>query len=161
MIVLAGLIHLSRKFILGFSLLLNLGHNLLDTIRYDGNVFWYILLEFGVFKLTDGVELMVGYPLIPWIAVIPLGYYFGAFYNTSFDSIRRKKLFTVIGILAIVTFFILRFTNLYGDPAHYKDYETTAKDLISFFNPSKYPPSLLYLLMALGTALLFLQMPKS
>lgn len=99
---------------------------------------------------------MVGNPLIPWIAVMSLSYYFGAFYDTSFDSIRRKKLFTVIGISTIVTFFILRFTNLYGDPAHYKDYETTAKDLISFFNPSKYPPSLLYLLMALGTALLFL-----
>ena len=112
---------LSRNFFLGFSLLLNLGHNLLDTVHYDGNVFWSILHEFGVFKLTDGVELMVGNPLIPWIAVMSLSYYFGAFYDTSFDSIRRKKLFTVIGISTIVTFFILRFTNLYGDPAHYKD----------------------------------------
>ncbi|WP_396171834.1 DUF1624 domain-containing protein [Flavobacterium sp.] len=156
MIVLAGLIHLPRKYILAFSLLLIVGHNLLDNVHYDGNVFWAILHEFAFFRLTDGVEFVVAYPIIPWIAVMALGYYFGAFYDTSFDSIRRKKLFNGIGILAIIAFVILRFSNLYGDPILFKDYETAAKDLISFFNPSKYPPSLLYLLMTLGTALLFL-----
>ena len=156
MIVLSGLIHLPRKFILGFSLLLILGHNLLDTIHYEGNVLWSIVHEFGIFQLTDGVELIVGYPLIPWIAVMALGYYFGAFYDTPFDNNRRKKLFNTIGIAAIAAFVILRFSNVYGDPVLYQDYETTTKDLISFFNPSKYPPSLLYLLMTLGTALLFL-----
>ena len=156
MIVLAGLIHLPRKFILAFSLLLILAHNLLDTVHYDGNVLWAILHEFKFFKLTDGVEFIVAYPIIPWIAVMSLGYYFGAFYDTNYDSIRRKKLFNLIGISAIVAFVILRFSNVYGDPVLYKDYETTTKDLISFFNPSKYPPSLLYLLMTLGTAFLFL-----
>ena len=156
MIVLAGLIHLSRKFILAFSLLLILAHNLLDTVHYDGNVLWAILHEFKFFKLTDGVEFIVAYPIIPWIAVMSLGYYYGAFYDTNYDSIRRKKLFNLIGISAIVAFVILRFSNVYGDPVLYKDYETTTKDLISFFNPSKYPPSLLYLLMTLGTAFLFL-----
>ncbi|WP_310379827.1 heparan-alpha-glucosaminide N-acetyltransferase domain-containing protein [Flavobacterium sp.] len=156
MIVLSGLIHLPRKFILGFSLLLILGHNLLDSVHYEGNLLWSIVHEFGIFQLTDRVELIVGYPLIPWIAVMALGYYFGNFYDSSYDSNKRKKLFNLIGISAIVAFIILRFTNVYGDPVLYKDYETTAKDLISFFNPSKYPPSLLYLLMTLGTALLFL-----
>lgn len=156
MIVLAALIHLPRKAILAFSLLLIFGHNLLDTIHFEGNVFWAILHEFAFFKLTDGVEFVVGYPIIPWIAVMALGYYFGSFYDKSFEVEKRKKLFNLIGILAIITFVILRVTKLYGDPVLFKDYETTAKDLISFFNPSKYPPSLLYLLMTLGTTLLFL-----
>ena len=156
MIVLAAVIHLPRKFILGFSLLLILGHNLFDTLHYEGNVFWSILHEFGIFQLTAGVEFIVAYPLIPWIAVMALGYYFGAFYDQSFGEEKRRKLFNTIGIIAISAFVILRFSNLYGDPVPYKDYETTAKDVISFFNPSKYPPSLLYLLMTLGTALLFL-----
>jgi uncharacterized membrane protein len=156
MIVLAAIIHLPRKFILLFSLLLILGHNFFDTVHYEGNVFWSILHEFGIFQLTDGVEFVVAYPLIPWIAVMALGYYFGAFYDSSFDSNKRKKLFNLIGILAILSFVILRFSNVYGDPRLYTDYDTTAKDLISFFNPSKYPPSLLYLLMTWGTALLFL-----
>ena len=156
MIFLAALVHLPRIFILGFSLLLILGHNLLDTVHYKGNVLWSILHEFGIFKLTDGVEFVVAYPLIPWIAVMALGYYFGSFYDKSYDDGKRKKLFNLIGISAIVAFIILRFSNVYGDPILYKDYDTTTKDMISFFNPSKYPPSLLYLLMTLGTALLFL-----
>ncbi|MEK8179836.1 heparan-alpha-glucosaminide N-acetyltransferase domain-containing protein [Flavobacterium buctense] len=156
MIVLAALIHLPRKAILAFSLLLIFGHNLLNTIHFEGNVFWAILHEFAFFKLTDSVEFVVGYPIIPWIAVMALGYYFGSFYDKSFEVVKRKKLFNLIGILAIITFIILRFTNLYGDPVLFKDYETITKDLISFFNPSKYPPSLLYLLMTLGTTLLIL-----
>ena len=74
----------------------------------------------------------------------------------SYTYEKRTKLFNLIGISAIFAFVILRFTNFYGDPVLYKDYETTAKDLISFFNPSKYPPSLLYLLMTLGATLVFL-----
>ncbi len=156
MIALAGLIHLPLKYILAFSLLLIFGHNLLDTIHIKDNVLWAILHEYAFFKLNNGFDFEVGYPIIPWIAVMALGYYFGSFYDTTYDSIRRKKLFNVIGISAIFAFVILRFSNLYGDPIFYKDYETTAKDLISFFNPSKYPPSLLYLLMTLGVAFLFL-----
>lgn len=156
MIVLAALVHLPRNFILLFSLLPILGHNLLDTVHYNGNVLWAILHEYAIFKLSDGVKFAVAYPIIPWISVMSLGYYFGDFYDKSYDDEKRKKLFNIIGISAIAVFVILRFSNLYGDPIPYKDYETTAKDLISFFNPSKYPPSLLFLLMTLGTAILFL-----
>lgn len=156
MIVLSALVHLPRKFILAFSLLLILGHNLLDTVHYKGNVLWAILHEFAFFKLSDGVEFVVGYPIIPWIAVMALGYYFGAFYDTAYDSSKRKKLFTLIGVSALVAFIILRFTNIYGDGKLYQDYGTLSKDLISFLNPSKYPPSLDYLLMTLGAAFLFL-----
>ena len=111
----AGLIHFPRKFILIFSLILIIGHNLLDTIHYKGNVLWSILHEFQFFKLTDEVEFLVGYPIIPWIAVMSLGYYFGAFYDAQFDSIRRKKLFNLIGISTIVAFVILRLSNVYGE----------------------------------------------
>ncbi len=156
MIFLAALVHLPRKFILLFSILLIMGHNLLDTIHYNGNVFWAILHEFAFFKITNDVEFVVGYPIIPWIAVMALGYYFGAFYDKSYDSLKRKKLFNLIGISAIVAFVILRFSNLYGDPILYKDYGVLSKNFISFLNPSKYPPSLNYLLMTLGTAILFL-----
>ena len=156
MIVLAALVHLPRKIILLFSLLLILGHNLLDAVHFNGNLFWAILHEFAFFKITNAVEFVVGYPIIPWIAVMSLGYYFGAFYDKSFDAEKRKKLFNIIGISALIAFVILRYSNLYGDSIHYKDYGTLSKNLISFFNPSKYPPSLDYLLMTLGTALIFL-----
>ncbi len=156
MIVLAALIHLPRRFILVFSLLLIFGHNLLDNIHFEGNMFWSILHEPTFFKISDSVMFLVGYPIIPWIAVMALGYYFGTFYDKSYDSIKRKKLFNLIGISAIILFIIMRFINHYGDPILWKDYETATKDLIVFLNPSKYPPSLLYLLMTLGAAFLFL-----
>jgi uncharacterized membrane protein len=156
MIFLAALVHLPRKIVLLFSLVLILGHNLLDTVHYNGNVFWAIMHEYAFLKLNNGFDFEVGYPLIPWIAVIALGYYFGAFYDSSFDSFQRKKLFNIIGISAIFAFVILRFSNVYGDQIPYKDYGILSKDLISFFNPSKYPPSLDYLLMTLGAAFLFL-----
>jgi uncharacterized membrane protein len=156
MIFLAALVHLPRKIVLLFSLILILGHNLLDKVHFNGNVFWAILHEYAFLKLNNGFDFEVGFPLIPWIAVMALGYYFGAFYDTSFDSFQRKKLFNIIGISAIFAFVILRFSNVYGDPILYKDYGILSKNLISFFNPSKYPPSLDYLLMTLGAAFLFL-----
>jgi len=156
MIVLAALIHLPRQLILLFSLLFIFGHNLLDNIHFDKNVLWALLHEFSVFKLTEGVEFAVLYPVIPWIAVMALGYYFGSFYDNSFDSVKRKRAFNLIGISALILFIIIRFINNYGDPTPWKDDNTTTKDLISFLNPSKYPPSLLFLLMTLGATFLFL-----
>ncbi|MES2796483.1 MAG: heparan-alpha-glucosaminide N-acetyltransferase domain-containing protein [Bacteroidota bacterium] len=156
MIVLAALVHLPRKFILAFSLLLIFGHNLLDTIHFEGNFLWAILHEYAFFKLTNGFDFEVGYPIIPWIAVMAMGYSFGVFYDKSFGGEKRKNLFNTIGISAIGAFAIFRFSNAYGDPILYKNYGTLSKDLISFFNPSKYPPSLDYLLMTLGAAFLFL-----
>ena len=156
MIVLAGLIHLPRKLILFFSCLLIFGHNLLDNIHYTGNFFWAVLHEFSIFNFPGDVHFFVGYPIIPWVAVMALGYYFGWFYSKPFDSIKRKKLFNIIGFTSILLFIILRWTNLYGNPLNWIHYDTFSKSLISFLNPDKYPPSLLYLLMTLGGILLFL-----
>jgi len=156
MLVLALVSLLPRVYILIFSLLLIAGHNLLDNIHFPGNVLWSILHEFMFLHLGDHVQVLIGYPIVPWIAVMALGYYFGAFYDQSFDAGKRRKLFNGIGIAALALFFVLRFTNLYGDPHPFTRYDSITKDIISFFNPNKYPPSLLYLLMTLGTSLLFL-----
>ena len=156
MIVLAGLIHLDSKFILAFSLLIMIGHNLIDNVHFNGNLLWAILHEFNSFELTDGVDFFVAYPIIPWIGVMALGYYFGAFYDKSNDGIQRKKLFNFIGSASLIAFVILRFTNVYGDSVLFKDFGTASKNMILFLNPSKYPPSLDYLLMTLGFTFLFL-----
>jgi uncharacterized membrane protein len=156
MIVLAAVIHLPRNYILYFSLLLIFGHNLLNNIHFPGNILWALLHEQLFFKLSDHTMLMVVYPVVPWIAVMPLGYFFGSFYDQAVDSNKRKITFNWIGVAAIVLFLILRFTNLYGDPKPFEHYDTLPKALISSFNPTKYPPSLLYLLMTVGAAFLFL-----
>lgn len=106
MIVLSALIHLPGKLILLFSLLFIFCHNFLDNIHYGNSVLWGLLHEFSIFKITEGVEFTVLYPVIPWIAVMALGYYFGSFYDNSFDSTKRKRAFNLIGISALILFII-------------------------------------------------------
>jgi len=77
-------------------------------------------------------------------------------YDPSVDHLTRKSLFNRIGIAALVAFILVRWINVYGDPLGWKHYETFSKTLISFLNPNKYPPSLVYLLMTLGIVFLFL-----
>jgi uncharacterized membrane protein len=156
MLVLAAMIHLPRTAILCICLILIGGHNLLDTVHFEESILWASLHEFSMFKLNDTTNLLIGYPVMPWIAIMSLGYYFGSFYDTNFDGRVRKKIFNRIGFIAIGLFLILRFTNFYGDAYHFTKYGSVAKDIISFFNPTKYPPSLQYILMTLGAAFVLL-----
>ena len=156
MIVLSLLVHLSPKAILIFSLVLIMGHNLFDGIHFNGNIPWSILHEFGIFHLTDQIELTVNYPIIPWMAVMSLGYYFGTFYSTSYEPKKRKKLLNTLGMISLLAFMVLRFLGIYGDPTPFNNYGNLSQNLISFLNPNKYPPSLEYVLMTLGVAFIFL-----
>lgn len=156
MIFLAAIIHLPRNLILIFSCVLIVGHNAFDSVHFKDNLLWSILHEFDSFKISETHQLNIFYPIIPWIGVMALGYYFGSFYSQSFDATKRRKLFNRIGIGAIVLFLIIRWTNIYGDPSAWQKYDTTAQTIMSFLNVTKYPPSLLYLLLTLGVAFVFL-----
>lgn len=156
MTILAALIYLPRICILIFSMLLICCHNLFDNIHFSGNLLWDLIHEQDVYQLSKNTQLVIGYPLVPWIAVMALGYYFGAFYDKTFDSNKRRKLFNRIGGIALALFILLRLTNVYGDPTPFKHYGTLSQELMSFLGPNKYPPSLLYILMTLGGTFLFL-----
>ena len=156
MIVLAVLVHLPRTLILIFSCALIFGHNLLDTVHLNGSILWSMVHEHGLFRITDNFTFEVGYPVVPWIAVMSMGYFFGSFYDKSFDSDKRKKLLNILGFSSIILFIIVRWFNIYGDPVKWIPFDTNLKTIMSFLNPSKYPPSLSYLLMTLGGTLLFL-----
>ena len=156
MIILAALIYLPRNYILLISLLLICFHNLLDNVHFPGNVLWSVVHEQMIYKFSGNKILLIGYPIVPWFAVMALGYYFGSLYDKSFDNSKRKKLLNSIGIIAVATFVVLRLANLYGDPKQFKEFGSFSQNLISFLNPNKYPPSLLYLLMTLGATFLFL-----
>ena len=156
MILLAGLIHLPKKVILLFSLVLIFGHNLLDNIHFEGSILWTFLHERGPVLTTPDHIFRVGYAVIPWVAVMSFGYYFGSFYEKDYDPLKRKKLFNFIGITAIIFFVILRGINIYGNLLPWKDYNNLTQTTFSFLNLSKYPPSLSFLLVTLGGAFLFL-----
>lgn len=156
MIVLAALIHLPRTIILIFSCMLIFGHNLLDEIHFDGSVLWSVFHDVHVFSFPNGFQIYAEYPIVPWIAVMSLGYCFGTLYDPSFDPARRKKVMSIIGFSAIALFLALNWSNLYGDPEGWTKYNTFSKTMMSFLDPQKYPPSLIYLLMTLGFSILFL-----
>lgn len=159
MIVLSALISINRTALLAISLLLIAGHNLLDGLHVPGNGFgaitWAFLHEQHFFSFPPYM-LAVGYPILPWIGLICLGYYLGQLYAPDQDPARRQKTLRYLGWSAIGIFILLRASNLYGDPHPWSVQHNTLFTVLSFLNVSKYPPSLLYILMTIGPALLFL-----
>lgn len=156
MIFLSALIHLPMKPILILSLIIIFGHNLLDNFHFNQSMLWSILHERGHFTFFDSITIRVVYPIIPWIGVMSLGYYFGKFYDKAVAPEYRQKLFTQLGLACIVGFLVIRGINLYGNSDPWIAFGSFSKTFISFMDPAKYPPSLSYLLMTLGPSLLFL-----
>lgn len=159
MIVLSGLIYLPKKVLLGIGIVLVAGHNLLDGIVMQGDslkdILWYILHQRTRLIIDDHL-ISLAYPVIPWIGLIILGYYFGTLYNKGFDPKLRRKWLLGLGFGAIALFYIERGINGYGDPHPWSVQKDTIYTILSFFNVTKYPPSLDYLLITIGPALLFL-----
>ena len=77
-------------------------------------------------------------------------------FRPEFDPARRTRLLRVMGLSAIFLFIVLRYINIYGDPLRWEPGATAVQTLMSFFNVLKYPPSLDYLLVTLGPALIVL-----
>ena len=170
MIVLAALIHLPLRVTGIFGVAMIALHNLLDGIRVQGwqgpqssvpsakAKIWILLHQafegFPVLWFFPSPVVFVVYPLIPWVGVMAAGYAFGAVYQ--WDVKRRRRLLLVLGSIATVLFVILRLVNIYGDPSPWARQSTTVFTFLSFLNTTKYPPSLLFLLMTLGPALLML-----
>jgi uncharacterized membrane protein len=159
MIILAALIHLPKKLILGLSVVIILGHNLLDGVHVQGSsleAFGWSLLHDQQFFTWHKEILLVGYPIVPLMAVMSLGYCLGDWFSAGYDAGKRQRNLLIAGSSFIVVFILLRYTNLYGDPVKW----TTQKDafftFLSFIKVNKYPPSLLYVLLTVGSAFLFL-----
>jgi uncharacterized membrane protein len=150
MVILSALVYLPRKTILAISLATFVLHNLLDGINPDSlggfGPFWHLLHAPGL--VSQNPLIIVGYPLIPWFAVMSLGFAMGDIF--SWEPSRRRRVLLQAGTAAIVLFVVLRFINFYGDPNHWSHQRSFGLTLSSFGNTTKYPPSLIYLLMTLG-----------
>ena len=169
MIVLAGLIHLPLKFIAGFGLAMIALHNLLDRFPVKpwqgpqspvpswGAKLWMLLHQPGLFPVGPRFPsplAFILYPLIPWIGVMAVGYAFGALYTK--DVRLRKRWLLIIGGLATWLFIFIRAIDKYGEPFIWSRQKNLLFTILSFINTTKYPPSLDYLLMTLGPAILLL-----
>jgi uncharacterized membrane protein len=154
MVVLSALVWLPTWAIVAFGVLTIAGHNLLDVVR-STNPLWVILHSPGFVVNRPGFVVFVAYPLIPWIGVTAVGYGFGQIYRWSPE--RRRAFLSRWGIGLTAAFLALRGFNWYGDPARWAVQTSGAMTLVSFLNVTKYPPSLLFLLMTLGPTLLLLR----
>ena len=85
-----------------------------------------------------------------------LGYCLGKLFRREVDPARRRKLLTTLGLFIILFFVFLRWANVYGDPSQWSTQKNSFFTFLSFINTSKYPPSLQYMCMTIGPALLIL-----
>src|SRR5438270_7944086 len=169
MIVLAGLIHLPLKVTAAFGLLIIAFHNILDKYPVKpwqgpqspvpswGAKLFMLLHQPGLFPIGPRFPsplVFVLYPLIPWIGVMAVGYAFGALYQK--DVKLRQRWLLIIGGIVTWLFIFIRAIDKYGEPLHWSRQKTLIFTILSFINTTKYPPSLDYLLMTLGPAIIAL-----
>ena len=153
MIVLSGLVFLPGWAITTFGVVLIASHNLFDSVRSDSWL-WSILHVPNVLVRMPRFTLFELYPLVPWVGVTAVGYGLGQIYN--WPSERRRRFLLPLGLALTAGFLLLRFINIYGDPVPWTAQRSAVFTALSFLNTNKYPPSLLFLLMTLGPASLFL-----
>jgi len=153
MIVLSALVYLPDLVVTALGAVMILTHNQFDSVQSTHPV-WSILHARNVILATPHHVVFVGYPLIPWVGVTAVGYGLGRIYR--WPAARRKALLARLGLSLTAAFFVLRGINRYGDPQPWAVQKSAAFTVVSFLNLTKYPPSLLFLLMTLGPALLCL-----
>jgi uncharacterized membrane protein len=153
MIVLSALVYLPAWMVTTFGVVTIAGHNLFDSVE-SSNPLWSILHSPNFIVNSPGRIIFVTYVLIPWIGVTAAGFGLGQIY--CWPSVRRKAFLLPLGVGLTAAFLVLRGINVYGNPVPWSTQKSAAFTVLSFLNTTKYPPSLLYLLMTLGPAMLFL-----
>lgn len=159
MLALSALLWLPRAGLVTIGLLLVAGHNLLDDVHFAPGTWqhipWAVLHDRGWIEVSEQLRLRTSYPLLPWIGVIALGYAAGPWFSRQADAPGRQRLLLGVAAAALALFVGLRLLNGYGEKP-WASGETLVQTWMSFFNITKYPPSLLFLALTLGVGLLLL-----
>lgn len=157
MVTMAGLIYLPIWAVAGLGLILLTGHNTLDYIKAEDlgyiSTLWQLLHAGGKAHLGP-LNLYIAYPVIPWVGIIAVGYALGPLLQQ--EKAQRRKWLTWLGLGLILAFFALRLLNGYGDRHPWGAQDDGLFTVMSFLNTTGYPPSLLYLLMTLGLAIMLM-----
>ena len=164
MICLSALIFLPKNVILIIGIILVAGHNLLDNIHFTENNFigfiWGFLHDQKMFPLGHE-NILMAYPILPWIGVMALGYCLGELFSSGYDAAKRRRLLLMVGSCSLILFIILRGINAYGNPKPWVGQQSAIFSFLSFINVTKYPPSLDYILLTDGGALIFLSLTEN
>lgn len=157
MIALAALVHLPPRVVGMAGAAIVVGHNLLDAVpaSFFGPLawLWHVLHQPGLIAIGP-VTAIAGYPVLPWTGVMALGFWAAGIYTWTAE--RRVRALHAAGLGALAGFVVLRAWNGYGDPAPWSPQASPVMTIVSFLNTTKYPPSLIFVLMTLGPAALLL-----
>lgn len=160
MVALAALLWLPRGALIALGVALVAGHNLLDHVHFAAghplHVVWAVLHDRGWIEVGESLRLRTSYPLLPWIGVIALGFAAGPWFARDADAVARRRYLLWAGALALLGFVALRGANGYGQMQKWSVGADSLHTLMSFVNITKYPPSLLFLLLTLGAGCLLL-----
>ncbi|WNJ83017.1 DUF1624 domain-containing protein [Pseudomonas canadensis] len=159
MIALAALVWLPRPLLIVLAVVIIAGHNLLDGLHFEAgsalHIPWTILHERSWIEVGESLRLRVTYPVLPWIGVIALGYSLGPWFAKDMQPAQRQRYLWLGGASALIGFVVVRAVNGYGEKP-WQAYDNGVQTVMSFFNITKYPPSLLFLALTLGIGLLLL-----
>jgi uncharacterized membrane protein len=167
MIILAGFVFLPTSATVLFGLSVICCHNMFDGMRPEDfgsfSGLWCILHSPEMVRVLGRMDFFPMYSLVPWVGVLAAGYGFG--HIMLLEQRRRKREVFALGLGLTLLFIVLRSYNFYGDRlsdrpglpgAPWSLQKDWLFSVFSFVNCQKYPPSLDFLLMTLGPALMFM-----
>lgn len=158
MVALAALVRLPPRVVLAVGVAMIALHDLADALPAAAfgalAPLWTVLHRPGPVLVTPHAFVFAAYPLVPWIGVMAAGYGLGPVFSWAPE--RRRAVLLRSGVALTLGFVLLRALNGYGDPRPWAAQPSAGLTALSFLNASKYPPSLLFLLMTLGPALVAL-----
>lgn len=152
MVILAGLVHLPRSAVVCIGIAVVAGSNLLDGLLPAGgfqapSAFW-LSIHRPIVWMPGGIQVFIAYPILGWSGLMACGYGLAAIF--SWEPERRQGFLLKLGGGLLTLFVVLRWLNLYGNPAPWQAGGNWVRTAISFMNVEKYPPSLLFLAVTIG-----------
>jgi len=166
MIILGILVWLPLPVIFITGLCIVCGHNLLDhaeAARSQSLGFWWSLIhgKSAAFPFAPGHVLVIAYSFLSWTGIMLMGYCAGTLFTANVPSVTRRKILLVTGTGMIILFIILRWINMYGNPSPWEAQQNSLRTFFSFMNVNKYPPSLQFVCITIGPALLVLALVEN
>jgi len=157
-IILSLLLKAPAKTIGIIGLVIIFCHNLISFIPVNQtSTLIKILMPFfvpGAIPFDDGKLFIIGYPPIPWLGIMLIGFALGKLFELP--EAQKKNIFFKIGLSSILLFIIIRTINIYGDSFQWASQKNGVYTFLSFMNVTKYPPSLQFYLITLGIMFLIL-----
>lgn len=162
MIILGLLVWFPDYVVLIIGLLIMCFHNTLDYAEADRNgqvgTLWNLIHHgnFTPIKLAPGHIALIVYAFLPWTGIMLTGYGLGKIFVPRFPATKRRLILYLMGFAFLLLFILLRSFNQYGDASHWVHIRNHIYTLLSYMNVSKYPPSLDFISLTIGVAMILL-----